>query len=104
MPAAHADPLASLLLALSVLLLIGKLGGELATRLGQPPVLGELLAGILLAAVFPRDGAFLQFMLSSDAISALAGIGALVLLFQVGVESTVGQLMRVGGTALLVAT
>ena len=36
----HADPVAPLLLALAVILIGAKLGGELATRLGQPAVLG----------------------------------------------------------------
>ena len=42
---------ASLLLALVLLLAAAKLGGAVAERLGQPAVLGELLAGILLASV-----------------------------------------------------
>src|SRR5574340_1778713 len=46
--AAHEDPIAGVALALAVFLVAAKLGGELATRLGQPAVLGELLAGVAL--------------------------------------------------------
>ena len=44
----HPDPVAPVVAALGLLLLAGKLDGELATRAKQPAVLGELIAGIVL--------------------------------------------------------
>jgi hypothetical protein len=46
--AAHSDPITQVVLLLAVILVAAKLGGELAVRLGQPAVLGELVAGVVL--------------------------------------------------------
>jgi Kef-type K+ transport system membrane component KefB len=100
---AHVDPVASVVAGLAVLLLAAKLGGELAMRVKQPPVLGELLAGIVLGNL--SFGGFQPFqpLAVNETIEIIAGIGALILLFEVGIESTVGQMLKVGVTSLLVA-
>ena len=100
---AHADPLAPVVAGLAVLLLAGKLGGELATRLKQPAVLGELVAGIVLGNLSFGGVAPFHYLATNETIEVLAGIGALILLFEVGVESTVGQMLKVGVTSLFVA-
>ena len=99
----HPDPVAAVVAALAVLLLAGKLGGELATRLKQPAVLGELLAGIVLGNISIGGFAPFQAISANETIEVLAGIGALILLFEVGVESTVAQMLQVGVTSLFVA-
>jgi Kef-type K+ transport system membrane component KefB len=99
----HADPVAPVVAALAVLLLAGKLGGELATRLKQPAVLGELVAGIVLGNFSVGGFAPFQGIAANETIEVLAGIGALVLLFEVGVESTVKQMLQVGAASLSVA-
>jgi Kef-type K+ transport system membrane component KefB len=99
---AHADPVQPLLLLLVTVLVAAKLGGELATRLGQPSVLGELLAGVLLA-VGHHAGLPLPDLESSAALDVLARLGVVVLLFEVGLESTVPQLLSVGARATVVA-
>ena len=48
MISAHVDAVAPVVLALAVLLLVGKLAAEIAVRVRQPAVLGELVAGIVL--------------------------------------------------------
>jgi Kef-type K+ transport system membrane component KefB len=102
-PGAHADPVAVVVLALAAILLASKLGGDLATRLGQPPVLGELVAGVVLGNL-ALAGVMLFEPLKTDVyLAMLAGIGVLLLLFEVGLESTVGDMLRVGGSATLVA-
>lgn len=101
--AAHADPVAPVVGALGVLLLAAKVGGEIATRLKQPAVLGELVAGILLGNLSFGGVAPFRVLAENEAIEVIAGIGALILLFEVGVESTVGQMLKVGWTSLLVA-
>jgi Na+:H+ antiporter len=100
---AQGDPVAGLVLALALILLVAKLGGDLAARIGQPAVLGELIGGILLGNV-PLFGHSLMERLKSDpTLDMLGRIGALILLFEVGLESTVAQMLRVGLSSLLVA-
>ncbi|MEQ1572640.1 MAG: cation:proton antiporter [Vicinamibacterales bacterium] len=97
------DPVAPVVAALAVLLLAGKFGGEIATRIGQPAVLGELLVGIVLGNLSFGGVAPFQALATNETIEVLAGIGALILLFGVGVESTVAQMLKVGATSLFVA-
>ena len=101
---AHADPVASLVLALAVILIAAKLGGDLATRLGQPAVLGELVFGVLLGNLhFIGLGGFEHFK-TDPMVDIIARLGVIILLFAVGLESTVGQMLAVGLSSLLVAT
>ena len=99
-----ADPVAPLALALVIVLTAAKLGGELAVRMGQPAVLGELLAGVLLGNLSLVGYSGLDPLWSSPSLDMLARLGVLVLLFEVGLESTVGQMLKVGAPSLAVAT
>ena len=87
------------LLATLVAVFVGtKLLGGLAQRFGQPSVLGELIAGILLG------GSVLGILNPQDpVIHALAELGVIVLLFAIGLETSLRSLTSVGGTALTVA-
>ena len=88
----------ALLLAVTAIWVAAKVLGELAERLGQPAVLGELLAGVLLG------GSVLRLLdPAQPAIHVLAQIGVLVLLFEIGLESDLDELLRVGPQALSVA-
>jgi Kef-type K+ transport system membrane component KefB len=100
---AHADPVAAVALFLVIILLAAKLGGHFAVRIGQPAVLGELLAGVVLGnlTLFGYDG--LEAIKTDEFIDMFARIGVLILLFEVGLESTIGQMMKVGLSSLLVA-
>jgi len=100
----HADPVAPLAFALVLILVAAKLCGELAVRLGQPAVLGELLAGVILGNLSLVGYAGLERLAEDPSLDMLARLGVLVLLFEVGLESTVGQMLKVGGTAFLVAS
>jgi len=100
----HADPILPLLLALAVILFGAKLGGDLATRLGQPAVLGELLIGVLIGNLGLVGFGGLDPLKSDPAVDMLSRLGVLLLLFEVGLESTVSQMLRVGFSSLLVAT
>jgi hypothetical protein len=99
----HADPVASVALALVLVLATAKLFGELAVRLGQPAVLGELVAGVVLGNLSLLGYSGFEHLASDPSLDMLARLGVLVLLFEVGLESTVGQMLKVGGTAFLVA-
>ena len=100
---AHTDPVLPVILALAIILVAAKLGGNLASRLGQPPVLGELLVGVALGSLDLIGIPSFEFIQSNQYIEVLAGLGVLVLLFEVGLESTVLEMMRVGASSLLVA-
>jgi Kef-type K+ transport system membrane component KefB len=94
------DPISRLVLSIAVMLAAAKVGGDIAARLKQPSVLGELLAGILLGAI---PSAFLSGIRDDPTIDVLARIGSLVLLFEVGLESTVRDVLRVGAASARVA-
>lgn len=98
----HGDP-GALMLALTVILIAAKVGGDLAQRVGQPSVLGELLAGLILGNLGLIGVDALAFIGEDPVIDALAQLGVVVLLFGVGLESTLGQMARVGASAALVA-
>jgi Kef-type K+ transport system membrane component KefB len=100
---AHADPLATPLIALACILLAAKLGGDLAVRLGQASVLGELVAGVLLGNLDALGVAGVEWIAHDGVIDIFARLGVILLLFEVGLESTVAQMMRTGLRALLVA-
>ncbi len=97
------DELVRLLFLLAIMLLAGKFSGELFDRLGQPAVLGELLAGAVLG------GSALGIIPSGPddplytVIRVLAEIGVIVLLFEIGLETNLKQLLRVGPAAASVA-
>jgi Kef-type K+ transport system membrane component KefB len=99
----HGDPVAPLVLSLAVLLITGKIGGEIATRLDQPAVLGELVGGILLGSAGGLGLDVLEPLKADPTVAVFASLGVLLLLFAVGLESTVPQMLRLAKPALLVA-
>jgi Kef-type K+ transport system membrane component KefB len=98
---APSDELGRLSLGLAVIVTAALLGGYVAVRLGQPAVLGELLAGLLLGNL--PGFSFLAFIAADPYIDMLSRIGMLLLLFGVGVELSVRDLFSVGASSLLVA-
>jgi Kef-type K+ transport system membrane component KefB len=86
-----------LLLSLVLVWLAAKLAGETMERIGQTAVLGELLAGVIIGP------GVLGLLHESQVLHALAELGVLILLFEVGLESDLGDLLRVGAQAILVA-
>jgi len=95
------DELGRLAFGLTVVIAAAIAGGHLVTRVGQPAVLGELLAGVLLGNLPGLAG--LHYLATDAYIDILARIGMLLLLFEVGLELSVGDLFLVGPSALLVA-
>lgn len=89
-----ADPF---LFQLFLIFVWAKLCGEVFERLHLPAVLGEILAGVIIGPY----GA--QLVVPSDSIYAIAGIGAIFLLFTVGLETRPKDLIQVGQTSLYVA-
>ena len=123
--------LAGVLLSLVIIYFASKLGGEICSRINLPPVLGELVGGVLVGVsafgllIFPEGGGtahdslviqFLQntagltpeaspgvFAAQSEVISLLSELGVIILLFEIGLESDLKELIRVGPQAAIVA-
>lgn len=100
--AAHGlDPL--VLVSLAVILIVAKLGGELFERIKQPAVLGELVAGIIIGNLALAGFTAAEPLKTNEIINTLAELGVIILLFEVGLESNLGEMLEVGWSSLLVA-
>jgi len=93
----------TLLVGLAVMLLIAKVGAEILERLHQPAVLGELLGGIILGNLGLVGFYRAEILRTDSVIAALAQIGVILLLFEVGLESNLAEMLEVGWSSLLVA-
>lgn len=103
MAAPQGSDVTGVVLALAVILAAAKLFGHLATRLGQPSVLGELIVGVMLGNLRLIGLPGLDAWTSNTTLDTFAQLGVLILLFQVGLESTVRDMVKVGGVATAVA-
>lgn len=124
----HEDPVAPVLLAIVLVLFLAKTGGDAFERIGLPAVLGELTVGIILGNFtlltgldilepffilpdFQSEELQKRFLENPEHVmfntpiilKILAGIGVILLLFEVGLESTVREMMSVGTSSLVVA-
>lgn len=99
----HGGPVVPVLLGLVVVLAAAKLGGELFERLGQPAVLGELIFGMILGSLGLFGIMAFEFLRTNAGLEILAQLGVILLLFQVGLESNVKEMLSVGWSSLLVA-
>ena len=95
--------LGNVLFTLVTILLAAKLGGHLMEKIGQPAVLGELIFGVVLGNLILVHVHFFETLKGQEAVDVLAQIGVLLLLFEVGLESTVSDMMKVGLSSFLVA-
>lgn len=96
-PSGDGHGVTTLFLTLAALVTAARLGGWLAMRVGQPAVLGELLAGIPL-------GPSLLGVVTSDQgmLSTVAEFGVVILLFQIGLHTNLASLLKVGPAAVAV--
>lgn len=99
----HDEPILPVLLGLTIILVASKLGADLVSRLGQPAVLGELVMGVLIGNLVLLGYSGLEWLKTDTAVDMLSRLGVILLLFEVGLESTIAQMMRVGASSLLVA-
>ena len=95
------DP--AVLVGVAIILLIAKLGGEVFERIRQPAVLGELIGGILVGNLVIFGFEQVESLKTNEVIAALAEIGIIILLFEVGLESDIREMMEVGWSSLVVA-
>jgi Kef-type K+ transport system membrane component KefB len=123
--------IAGVLLSLITIYIASKLGGEVCARINLPPVLGELVGGVIIGVsalsilVFPESGAHsgdslifkvlewstaltpataeTVFEAQSEVISVLSELGVIILLFEIGLESDLKELIDAGAQATVVA-
>jgi Kef-type K+ transport system membrane component KefB len=86
-----------------VVLFVAKLGADIAVRLGQPEVLGELVAGIVLGNLGLFGIHRFDYLASDETFEVLSELGVILLLFEVGLATNLAEMLRVGGTSFLVA-
>lgn len=98
------------LIQLSLLLLVARGLGEFMRRINLPPVVGELLAGVLLGPsllgwLFPtlHEHIFPKSQVQSDLLSVVSWLGVLFLLIVTGLETDLNLIIRKGKTALLIS-
>lgn len=94
---------ATTFLWIAILLLVAKLS-SLIERVGQPAVLGELVAGVILGNLALIGLAMFEPIKHDATIKFLAELGVVILLFQIGLESNITKMRAVGLRAFLVAT
>ncbi|HEX9722482.1 MAG TPA: cation:proton antiporter [Candidatus Paceibacterota bacterium] len=93
----------STFLWIAVILLAAKLA-SLVEKFGQPSVLGELVMGVILGNLALVGITVLEPIQHDSIITFLAELGVVILLFQIGLESNISKMKKVGARAFLVAT
>jgi Kef-type K+ transport system membrane component KefB len=99
----HHDPVVPVLFALVVILLSAKIGGAVASYFNQPDVLGELTAGIILGNLTLLNYNNFSHIAHNHTIEILSSLGVIILLFEVGLESKIDEMLAVGVQSFLVA-
>ncbi len=97
------EDFAGILLSLVIILLAAKIGGDLCERIKQPAVLGELVLGVILGNLYLLGFGGFEHIKHHISIEMLAEIGVIILLFEVGLESNLREMMSVGLVSFLVA-
>ncbi len=87
----------TLLLQIAIVLLAARLFGEVALHLRTPPIIGEIVAGIIIGP------SLLGWVAPSEAFRLLAEIGIILLLFEVGLETDLQRLIKAGPKSVIVA-
>jgi len=99
----HTGPVLVVLLQLLVILMAAKLGGDLFERFRQPAVLGELVMGMVIGNLHLLGFDGFEAFKHDITLEVLAELGVIILLFEVGLESTVKEMMKVGLASFMVA-
>jgi Kef-type K+ transport system membrane component KefB len=92
------------LLWLALILMSARLFAPLAARFGFPAVLGELLLGVLLGNLSLFGIHYFDSIAKDPIIAFIAELGVIVLLLQIGLETRLADLVKVGGRAFAVGS
>ena len=99
----HQDPVVPVLFSIAIILIAAKIGGAIASYFKQPDVLGELIAGIAIGNLTLLNYHGFAYIAHDHTIEILAGIGVIILLFEVGLESNMTEMLAVGMQSFIVA-
>lgn len=100
----HTDPIAPILLGIVIILAAAKIGGGIFEKIGQPSVLGELVLGIIIGNLAYFTGwEFFAPLRNHTFVDLLARLGVIILLFEIGLETNIRDMVRVGLSSFLVA-
>lgn len=99
----HHDPVVPILFSLSLIIIASKLGAALADKMKQPPVLGELVAGIVIGNLTLLNFHFFDQLAHDHTVEIFASLGVIILLFEVGLESNLEEMLAVGVQSFIVA-
>jgi Kef-type K+ transport system membrane component KefB len=102
------DPLAVLLIQIVLIVLVSRAVGRAVTKIGQPQVVGEMIAGILLGPSFlgqisPSAMNFLFPATSMNTLRMFSQIGVIIFMFLVGTDVEIDRLFQKAHTAVLVS-
>ena len=87
---------------IAVILVMAKTS-SLGEKLGQPSVLGELMIGVIMGNLALLGLNFFELIKQDSNITFLSELGVVVLLFQIGLETNINKMKKVGLSAFLVA-
>lgn len=101
-------PIARLLLQILSIMFVARTVGWLMSRLGQPSVIGEILAGIMLGPsllgwLLPEFSAYLFPPASLPALQSLSQVGLVLFMFIVGMELDINVVKKSGSSSLLIS-
>lgn len=102
------SPLSVLLLQIIVIIVVARFVGGIFRRIGQPPVMGEMVAGIALGPsvlgwLWPQASAFLFPAASMPTLGLLSQLGVVLFMFIVGVELDLQHLRQRASSAVMVS-
>src|SRR5688500_18000625 len=99
----EANPIIPFLLALAIIIFAARVFGSIARRIGQPRVLGELIAGVVLGPTLHNMPTWVLFehIALHEMVKQLAELGVLFLMFIIGLEVEIDELVKVGWVAIL---
>jgi len=99
----EANPIIPFLLALAIIIFAARLFGSIARRIGQPRVLGELIAGVILGPTLLDMPHWMMFahIDMHEMVKQLAELGVLFLMFIIGLEVELDELAKVGRVAII---
>jgi len=107
-PTETRSPISVLLLQMVVIIVIARLFGALFRQIGQPPVMGEMMAGItlgpsVLQLFWPQAYAFLFPQSSMATLGVLSQLGVVLFMFVVGMELDLRHVREKASTAIMVS-